>query len=252
MKRRILTGFIILATATLALTAQTDTTRKGSVYFKSIRIIGNDTLVEEKNMDLDYGTSGFSFRFGDEEDSLSSDDMIREFRFDTPDSLDLNRLFRNPQWSEPFNSDSLLNHFRFSFPEIEVPGDEPYHFEFRLPDEGSFGYPDNPGQQLIRPGSFPVFSVEDVAIYPESNSVKNFVIRPVPGAGIFLVEADLNNKKSEYTVYDNKGKVLYSEKFRNEGGSFRRVLTLKELGTGTYFVEVKNGRSIKKKRLTLR
>lgn len=251
MKRRILFGIITLATATLALTAQTDTTRKGSVYFKSIRIIGNDTLVEEKNIDLDVGTSGFSFRFGDEGDTISSDEIIREFRFDTPDSLDLNRLFRDPQWSEPFDTDSLINHFRFSFPDIEVPQTEPYQFEFKLPDQGFFSFPDTHGQQPLWQNRFPVFSVEDVAIYPESNSVKNFVIKPVPTAGIFLIEAELNNKKSEYTVYDNRGKVLYSEKFRNEWGSFRRILTLKELGSGTYFVEVKNGRSIKKKRLTL-
>lgn len=252
MKRRILFGIIILATATLALTAQTDTTRKGSVYFKSIRIIGNDTLVDEKNLDLDFGTSGFNFRFGDEEDTLSSDGILREFRFDTPDSLDLNRFFGDPQWSVPFNADSLINQYRFSFPEIDVPQSEPFRFEFKLPDHEFFSYPDIPGQQPFVQNRFPVFSVEDVAIYPEPNSVKNFVIKPVPAAGIFLIEAELNNKKSEYTVYDTKGKVLYSEKFRSEGGSFRRVLSLHELGSGTYFVEIKNGRSIKKKRLTLR
>ncbi len=256
MNRHIITGIILVFIAAFSVTAQTDTTKKGTAYFKSIRIIGNDTLIEEKNFDFgdEPGQQGFNFRFDTGGDSLFMDGSFRGFRFDSDDSLSFDGMFpdRITPGIHPFNTDSLLNHFRFSFPEIDIQQGKPFHFEFKIPDGEGFREPVMPGLDLFRQGNFPMFSVEDVAIYPESNTVRNFVIKPVAAAGIFLIEAELSNKKSEYTVYDQRGKVIASERFRSQGGTFKRVLTLQELGSGTYFVEVKNGRSIKKKRLTIR
>lgn len=253
MKWYLITLGIASALLCQNVTAQQDTLKKGSVYFKSIRIIGNDTIVDEKSYDLDQPGLGqkFSFRFGDDEDTLDGDNPTGFFFHGPEDSVhwELNELpFRNGE--QLFDTDSLFRNFQFKIPGWEQ--QEPFRFDFRELNPGQFLTPE--GLYPVVPGMqrFPVFSVEDVAIYPESNSVKNFVIRPVQAAGILITEADLNNKRSTYTVYDSKGKVLVQEKFKNIDGKFRRILDLQELKSGTYFVEIKNGRSVKKKRLTIR
>lgn len=180
------------------------------MHFKSIRIIGNDTIVEERQIDLNSGDDGmnFSFRFDGDMDSLIGNESSFRFNFD------FDSLFQE-QFQQPFQ-------FRNFF-----------------------------GEGNISVGT-PTFSVEDVAIYSEKNRVKDFYIKPVPGQNILLVEAKLDNKKTIYSVYDHRGTALVYEKIRRgSGGDFRRVIRMDNLKSGTYFVEIKNGKSIKKKRIIL-
>jgi hypothetical protein len=255
MNRHYISAWMILMLLVNGAAAQTDTVNsKGSVYFRSMRIIGKDTIVEEKryNLDKPAGDNQFSFRFGDGADTSVFEDIQRDFKFDFNDTLD-EGIFGMPFRFQDRHlfEDSVIKRFRLPDPGSEVPGQDFFHYDFREPDMGVFRFPELPGGGMFKTKNFPVFSVEDVAIYPESNSVRNFTIRPLTEAGIFLIEAELSNKRSSFTVYNNRGKLMIKERFRPYEGTFRRVLTLDDLKAGTYFVEVKNGKSIKKKRLTI-
>lgn len=252
----VLTSILICLTIVPLLSwAQTDTAmRKGTMHFKSIRIIGNDTLINEQHIDLNEENRGTNlfFRFGDDFDTLISG--YQGFGFDSDiDSL-LNRFLGRPfSHGEPlFPGDSTMNGFRFRIPQFGMPGTEPFRYEFREIVPEGYMMPEGFGRGGFIGGRAPNYSVEDVAIYPEDNSVRNFVIRPLAGSRMLIIEADLDNKRSVYSVYDNRGKTIQHEKLRRVDGEFRRILDLGELKSGTYFVEIKNGRSTKKKRLTIR
>lgn len=252
MKTGALALILFLALQVMDVTAQTDTLRSGSVYFKSMRIIGNDTIVDERQMDLspsNQGKNSFFFRFGDDTDSLSTG-----FEGLTPDTDSLFReFFTRPFGRMGLPSDTSQFEFRFRWPEGEGLQTEPFRFDFRDISPELFGSPGMTGPgRLFGFGQTPSFSVEDVAIYPENNSVREFEIKPVPGTSMLLIRANLDNKRSEYTVYDNRGNTITREKLRRIKGEFTRVLSLDELKSGTYFVEIKNGKSTKKKRITVR
>jgi len=252
----VLTSIVIsLMMVPISSLAQADTAmRKGTMHFKSIRIIGNDTLINEQHIDLNEKNRGTNlfFRFGDDFDTLISG--YQGFGFDSDiDSL-LNRFLGRPfHHGEPlFPGDSTMKDFRFRIPQFGMPGTEPFRYEFREIVPDGYRMPEGLGRGGFFGGRVPGYSVEDVAIYPEKNSVRNFEIRPIPGSNMLMIEADLDNKRSVYTVYDNRGKTIQHEKLRRVEGEFRRVLDLGEMKSGTYFVEIKNGRSTKKKRLTIR
>jgi len=243
---------VFLLMQVLNATAQSDTLRTGSVFFKSMRIVGNDTLIDERQMDLSpssQGNNSFFFRFGDDSDTLFSG-----FERVMPDTDSLFReFFARPFGRSGFFSDSNQVEFRFRFPDGDMQQGEPFRFDFRELTPDLFMAPGGTGRGgLFGFGQTPSFSVEDVAIYPESNTVREFEIKPVPGGSLLLVKATLDNKRSEYIVYDNRGNTITHEKFRRIKGEFTRVLSLEELKSGTYFVEIKNGKSTKKKRITVR
>ncbi len=253
MKRYALSGIIFLTCCVLSSTAQVDSLRKGSMHFKSIRIIGNDTVVNEKHIDLNDSNPGtnFYFRFGDDFDTLIQD-------FGVGPDLDIDSLihqyFAKPfdRFSPFFPGDSMFSPYRFRFPNYQYPDGEPYWFDYRQIRPEQFQIPEYQDRGRLWPSRIPSFSIEDVAIYPEENSVRNFVIKPVAGSNMLMVEADLDNKRTVYSVYDNRGKVLQYEKLKKVDREFRRVLKLDDLKSGIYFVEIKNGKSTKKKRLTIR
>jgi hypothetical protein len=235
--------------------AQQDTLRRGSMHLKTIRITGNDTLVNERHIDLDGNqrNANLFFRFGDGFDTLIRGDEW--FRFDMETDSLLKGFFLSP-FDRGFPGfpglDSSIMHPRFRMPDQwlrNVPDMNMYHFRDINPE--GLQIPDQRGWGLL-PMRQPVFSVEDVAIYPEKNSVKNFNIKPLHGTTVLLIEAELDNKKSVYTVYDQRGKTIHQEKIGRMEGDFRRVLDMSEMKSGTYFVEIKNGKSTKKKRLTIR
>jgi hypothetical protein len=239
---------VVLLFVAQVVTAQTDTTKSGSVYFKSIRIIGNDTIIDERQMDLSpssQGNNSFFFRFGDDSDSMSPG-----FEGMMPDSDSLFReFFARPFGRQGFPSDTARLELKFRFPDTDTWQGEPFRFD--LPE--MFATPGGTTRGgLFGFGHTPTFSIEDVAVYPENNTVKQFEISPVPGTTLLLVRASLDNKKSEYIVYDNRGNTITHEKLRRINGEFVRVLSLDKLQSGTFFVEVKNGKSAKKKRITVR
>jgi hypothetical protein len=251
--------WIIIAGSLLAgyyARAQQDTMRSGSMHLRTIRIIGNDTLVSERHLDLDgeQRNTNLFFRFGDGFDTLVQGEDWFRFDMDT-DSL-LKGFFLSPFGrsfpgmqgldSNLFNQRSRMpDQWLRNFPDVNM-----YHFRDITPE--GFQIPDQHGWNSMIQRRQPSFSVEDVAIYPEKNSVKNFIIKPMPGTTVLLVEAELGNKKSVYTVYDQRGNVLQQERIERLEGEFRRVLDMSEMQSGTYFVEIKNGKSTKKKRLTIR
>ncbi|MFO7722658.1 MAG: T9SS type A sorting domain-containing protein [Bacteroidales bacterium] len=247
----------IIIAGTLSLgqyaSAQQDTLRRGSMHLKSIRIIGNDTIVDERHIDLDGNQRDASifFRFGDGFDTLIQGEEW--FRFDEDTDSLFKGFFRSPfNLSFPGMDTSMMNP-RYGMPEQwlrNFPDMNMHHFREINPE--TFQMPDQRRWGGYIPMKQPSFSVEDVAIYPKKNSVKNFHIKPLPGTSVLLVEADLDNKKSVYTVYDQLGRTIHQEKIGRMEGDFRRVLDMAELKTGTYFVEIKNGKSTKKKRLTIR
>lgn len=238
----------IMISSLAALSQQDSTIHSGSMRLKSIRIIGNDTLVNERHIDLNDQTRGTNlfFRFGDDFDTLIQGFGGNGFDPDI-DSL-LQNFFARPfhHGEQMFPGDSTMRDLRFQIPQFGFPGIEPFRYEFREV------IPDGSGRGGYYRSRIPGFSIEDVAIYPEKNSVRNFEIKPIPGSSMLMVEAELDNKRSVYTVYDNRGKTLHHEKIRRVEGEFRRVLNLDELESGTYFVEIQNGKSTKKKRLTIR
>ncbi len=241
--------FVLLPISTVK--AQHDSLLKGSMHFKSIRIIGNDTIVDERHIGLDpsSGNGNFFFRFGDEGDTL-----MQGYGETIPDSDSILQEYLTRPFGRQFlPSDSGQYQFRFRFPDTDMQGANPFGFDFKQISPDIFPFQDGmPGSNFFSFGRTPSFSVEDVEIYPENNTIKDFDIKAVPGTPILIVQANLDNKKSVYNVYDNRGNTIHNEKIRKIEGSFRRVLRLDEMKSGTYFVEIKNGKSTKKKRITIR
>lgn len=256
MKKILLLFIITVIFGELTAQARQDSISKGSMYFKSIKIIGNDTIVNERHIDLDDvdGSTNFFFRFGDNDDTLIKEQgntLGLDFYLDSM----MQRFISPFEKRVPLiPGDTSFNNFHFRIPDFNFPQGETFRFDFRDAQPEIFQIPNGRHQRGFtgRKG-FPSFSVEDVEIYPEDNTVRNFEIRPLPGSNMFLVEAELDNKRTEYTVYNNRGETIYYERLRRiEGGDFRRVLLLDEISPGTYFVEIKNGRSTKKKRVIIR
>jgi hypothetical protein len=242
----VLTGLMLSALMT---SAQRDSIGSGNVFFRSVTITGSDTIINERRFDFDgTGQSGsFTFRFGDGADTVISG-YGGGFNFNATDSL-FEQFFTTPFGRGSFFNDSSWFDFRFSMPDSAMP---PNSFRRFSPDV--FSAPDtwSDMENVFHTSRKPNFSIEDVEAYKPDNSVKNFVVRPVPGASILMVEADLDNKRSTYTVYDNRGNTIHHERLRRVEGDFKRVIDLSELKSGTYFVQIKNGKSTKKKRITVR
>jgi hypothetical protein len=238
-----ISGMLMFVTGVLVY-GQQDTMRSGSVYFRTIRITGNDTIVEERHYDMGQpGRNAFSFRFGDD-----IEEGIQGWGGAVPsaDSTEKETIERFSGGERIFSDSSRID-LRFSLPGMDLPG-----FDFRQFTPDLFRMPDGLIGEGRSTARIPAFSVEDVAIYKENNSVRNFRVRPVPGTPILIVEADLDNKRSVYTVYDNRGNTIHSESLRRIEGEFRRILDLTKMESGTYFVKIKNGNSTKKKRITIR
>jgi hypothetical protein len=240
----VLTGIMLSA---LMASAQRDSVGSGSMFFRSVTITGNDTIINEKHIDLDgTGQNGsFTFRFGD-----GTDTTFQGFggAFNTTDSL-FERFMRNPFRSGGLFGDSSAFDFRFSFPDSGMPEDQIRRIN---PDIFNLPHTWSDMESMFNSPRTPNFSIEDVEVYKPENSVRNFVVRPIPGSQILVVEADLDNKRSTYTVYDNRGNTILHERLRRVEGDFKRVIDLNELKSGTYFVEIKNGKFTKKKRITVR
>jgi hypothetical protein len=247
--------FVVIGSLLTAgsLSAQHDTTRSsGSMHFKTIRIIGNDTVVNEKHINLNPNGGSSSFHFNFEHDF---DTLIQEYRGDIQqyDTLSDDLFFSPFERKSGITIDSMIQQFRFRFPDTEQFGGEQFRFEFpELTPENLPFLHGNPFGDLFTMNRSPNFSVEDVAIYPETNRVRDFNIKSIPGTNILIIEAKLDNKNTEYTVYDDKGNNIHYEQLKRIEGDFSRILKMDELKNGTYFVEIKNGKSTKKKRITIR
>jgi hypothetical protein len=92
--------------------------------------------------------------------------------------------------------------------------------------------------------------IEDPTSTPEYNAAGFVNVYPNPAQGLFNFTAEgLENETVTATVYDIAGRVVFTNNYGEQYGTFQSVIDLSAFDNGTYFMEITIGESVSVKRL---
>jgi hypothetical protein len=92
--------------------------------------------------------------------------------------------------------------------------------------------------------------VEDPTGTPEYSAANLVNVYPNPAQGMFNFSTEgLNNEQVTATVYDIAGRVVFSQNYGEQFGTFQSVIDLTGFENGTYLLEVTVGESVAVQRL---
>lgn len=95
-----------------------------------------------------------------------------------------------------------------------------------------------------------VITTENLA----TDKVSALELFPNPNSGIFTLSISFNKKldKATITVYDAKGKVVYTELVFSDSNILIKKIKINGLNTGTYIIEVKNTQRLSTTKLVIK
>lgn len=258
---------LILLTIGSAGFAQVDTTKK-KVVVKTITIMNGDTIIVEKEINSDDHThkkmmKGENMFFHiDISDSMMVEggERMMDVKVIMDSVMKEMTIEMDAMNNAIFFGDSVTKEIRIKIDTLNKEeckeifiwkdkGGEHYHFEN---GKEMKVIPEMHKEIIMMPRMIRNFSVEDVMIDPEVNSIEDFEIRLIPGTNLLMIKAKIDDKKTKYIVTNEEGQELHFESIREISSDFVRILDMEELKSGTYFVLIVNGKSTHKKRIIIR
>ncbi len=97
------------------------------------------------------------------------------------------------------------------------------------------------------------FTIDNPLGLEDFDSNIEFVVNPNPNNGTFNIK--LNGKLENdiaISIYDVRGRNIYSKKHKNESNTFNTIINLKNVQSGLYLLKVSNGNKLANKKILIK
>jgi len=221
---------------------------RSTVTIKTITIENGDTIVTERSYDSDgdgiiLDDSIFNkndhFIFFNNDYGLDTNFTERFHEIFSREMKDFFRDFNGYAFEMPEND---IEFFNKSFPlDTDTAFSKEYNFQM-IPRDTTFSFND-------KKFSNNDITAEDIII-PGKQAVSDYSVVSDPNEWAVKIIFQLNpNKTTQLLLKDEKQKVIYKEKMPKASGIYTRLLDMNVYLPGTYYLEIKQGKSISASRI---
>lgn len=238
-----LLAFMLLASVVVAQS-------QSSITIKTITIENGDTVVTERSYNSDgngiiLNDSVFNqndhFIFFNNDYGLDTNFTERFHDIFSREMKDFFKDFNNNTFEMP---DKNMEFFNKSFPlEMDTAFSKEYNFQM-IPRDSNYSFREKK------------FSNNDITaeniIIPGKQAVSDYSVFPLPGERALKIVFQLNPGKATQLILKNENqKAIYKEKMPKASGIYTRLLDMNVYMPGTYYLEVRQGKSVSASRIIL-